>query len=86
MRGHPEFIAERAEGEAAGEARRRAEGRAEGRAESLFIVLTGRGLESTEDERRRIRTERVLGRLERWLAAAPTCGTRSRARRSPSLS
>jgi hypothetical protein len=58
---HPAFVAERAEG------------RAEGRAEALVIVLAERGLEPTEDERRRIREERDLGRLARWLAAARTC-------------
>jgi len=66
---HPEFIAERAEGEAAGEAK----GRAEGRAEALVMMLTRRGLEPTEDERRRILQERDLGRLGRWLSAALTC-------------
>ncbi|HSK03363.1 MAG TPA: hypothetical protein VK932_19060 [Kofleriaceae bacterium] len=39
----------------------------------MLIVLAGRGLEPTEDERQRIRQERDLGRLERWLAAAPAC-------------
>ena len=58
---HPEFVAERAEGQA------------EGRAEALFIVLAGRGLEPTEAERLRIRQERDLDRLDRWLAAARTC-------------
>lgn len=58
---HPEFVAERGEG------------RAEGRAEALLIVLAARGLEPTEAERQRIQKERDLGRLERWLAAAPTC-------------
>jgi hypothetical protein len=66
---HPEFVAEHAEGRAEG----RTEGRAEGRAEALLIVLAERGLELTEDERRRIQKERDLGRLERWLAAARTC-------------
>jgi hypothetical protein len=36
-------------------------------------VLAERGLEPTEDERRRIRQERDLGRFARWLAAARTC-------------
>ncbi len=58
---HPEFVAERAEG------------RAEGQAEALLIVLAARGFVPAEDERRRIRQERDLGRLERWLAAAPAC-------------
>ncbi len=62
---HPEFIAERAEG--------RAEGEARGRAEGLLAVLALRGLEPTEDERRRILAEHDLGRLARWLAAARTC-------------
>jgi hypothetical protein len=66
---HPEFVAEREEGRTEG----RVEGRAEGRAEALLIVLAGRRLEPTEDERQRIRQERDLGRLERWLAAAPAC-------------
>jgi Uma2 family endonuclease len=82
---HPEFLAEREEGRAEGEARGRAEGRAEGeargraegeargRAEGLLAVLALRGLEPTEDERDRIRQERDLGRLGRWLAAARTC-------------
>ena len=58
---HPEFVAEREHG------------RAEGRAEALLIVLAARGLAPTNDELRRIRAERDLGRLERWLAAASTC-------------
>jgi hypothetical protein len=57
MKRHPEFLAERAEGEAA----------------ALLIVLVGRGLEPSDEERRRILEERDLGRLERWLAAAGTC-------------
>jgi hypothetical protein len=40
----------------------------------LLVVLSTRGLEPTEDERRRLLEERDLGRLERWLAAAGTCG------------
>lgn len=36
-------------------------------------MLSLRGLEPTEDERRRILAQRDLGRLGRWLAAAPTC-------------
>jgi hypothetical protein len=39
----------------------------------LLAVLALRGLEPTEDERRRILGERDLGRLERWLAAAGSC-------------
>jgi len=76
---HPEFIAERMEGEAEAEeraeeeARGRVEGESEGRAEGLLIWLAGRGLEPTEAERRRILGERDLGRLERWLAAARAC-------------
>ena len=61
LRRHPEFLAERAEG------------RAEGRAEALLVVLASRGLEPSEDERRRILEERDLARLERWLATAATC-------------
>jgi predicted transposase YdaD len=70
---HPEFIAERAEGRAEGLTEGQAEGQAKGRAEALFIVLAGRGLEPTEAERLRIRQERDLDRLDRWLAAARTC-------------
>ncbi|HSK04543.1 MAG TPA: hypothetical protein VK932_24980, partial [Kofleriaceae bacterium] len=70
---HPEFVAEREEGRAEGEARGRAEGEARGRAEGLFVVLALRGLDPTEDERRRILEERDPGRLARWLAAARTC-------------
>jgi hypothetical protein len=62
---HPEFLAERAEGEASG--------RAEGRAAALMILLATRGLGPTEAERRRILAERDLGRLERWIAAAGSC-------------
>jgi hypothetical protein len=62
---HPEFIAERAEGEAAGEAK--------GLAKGVFAILVSRGLEPTEEERRRLIAERDLGRLERWLTAARTC-------------
>ena len=58
---HPEFLAERAEGQA------------EGRAEALLIVLAARGLAPTEEERRRILGERELGRLERWIAAVRDC-------------
>jgi hypothetical protein len=61
MKRHPEFLAERAEGEAAGEAK------------ALLIVLAGRGLEPSDGERRRILEERDVGRLERWLAVAGTC-------------
>jgi hypothetical protein len=39
----------------------------------LLIVLAGRGLEPTAGERHRILEQRDLDRLERWLAAAPTC-------------
>jgi hypothetical protein len=53
--------------------RREAKGRADGEAKALLIVLAGRGLEPTATERQRIRAERDLGRLERWLAAAGTC-------------
>ncbi len=60
-RRHSEFVAERAEG------------RAEGLVEGLLVVLAVRGLEPTEDERRRLLEEQDLGRLERWLAAARTC-------------
>ena len=66
---HPEFVAERTEGERVGEAR----GRAEGRVDGLLVVLAMRGLDPTEDERRRLLEEQDLGRLERWLAAAGTC-------------
>ncbi len=72
-RRHPEFIAERAEGRAEGEARGRAEGEARGLATGVLAVLALRGLEPTEDERRRILEERELGRLARWLAAAGSC-------------
>jgi hypothetical protein len=74
---HPEFVAEREEGHAEGEARGRVEGeargRVEGRVEGLFAVLALRGLDPTEDERRRILAERDPDRLARWLAAARTC-------------
>jgi hypothetical protein len=86
---HPEFLAERedgraegeargraegeARGRAEGEARGRAEGEARGRAEGLLAVLALRGLDPTEDERRRILAEHDPGRLARWLAAARTC-------------
>jgi hypothetical protein len=63
---HPEFLAERKEGVAEGEAR--------GLVKGLFAVLALRGLDPTEDERRRILEERDPGRLARWLAAAGTCG------------
>jgi len=66
-RRHPEFDAEREEG--------RAEGLAEGLASALLVVLAARGLEPTADERRRILAEREPARLERWLAAAPTCAS-----------
>ncbi len=72
-RRHPEFVAEREEGRAEGRAEARAEGEARGRAEGVLAVLAVRGLEPTEDERRRILGERDPGRLERWLAAARTC-------------
>jgi len=64
-RRHPEFIAERAEGEAEGEAR--------GRAGALLIMLTSRGFEPTEHERHRILQERDLDRLGRWVVAAQAC-------------
>jgi hypothetical protein len=58
---HPEFAAERAEGEV------------QGCAKALLIVLVGRGLEPSDGERERILAERDMGRLERWLAVAGTC-------------
>jgi hypothetical protein len=70
---HPEFLAERAEGEAAGNAKARAEREAKGLAGALLIVLAGRGIDPTEGERQLIVEERDLGRLQRWLAAAGTC-------------
>jgi hypothetical protein len=39
----------------------------------LLAVLALRGLDPTEDERRRILAEHDPGRLARWLAAARTC-------------
>jgi hypothetical protein len=63
----------RTEGEAKGRAEGIAEGEARGRVEGLFVALALRGLEPTEDERRRILEERDPGRLARWLAAAGTC-------------
>ena len=62
-RRHPEFIAEHEDG------------LAEGHARALLLVLAARGLEPAADERRRILAERELARLERWLAAAPTCAS-----------
>jgi hypothetical protein len=58
---HPEFVAERLEGEV------------EGLVRGLIAVLAGRGLELGEEERRRIAAERNRGRIERWLAAAGSC-------------
>ncbi len=63
----------RAEGEARGRAEGIAEGEARGRVDGLFVVLALRGLDPTEDERRRILAERDPSRLARWLAAARTC-------------
>jgi Uma2 family endonuclease len=60
-RRHPEFVAEREEG------------RAQGLAEAVLVMLAARGLEPTPDELRRIRTEREISRLERWIATAWTC-------------
>jgi Uma2 family endonuclease len=72
-RRHPEFIAEREEGRAEGLREGRAEGIREGRAEAVLAVLAARGLEPTSDELRRIRAERELARLDRWLGAARSC-------------
>jgi len=58
---HPEFLAERAEGEA------------RGLATALLLVLSARGLEATAAERSRILEERDLSRLERWIVAAANC-------------
>ena len=66
---HPEFVAEHAEGVREG----RAEGVREGRAEALRVLLASRGLAPTEAELRRIRAERDLDRLDRWIGAAATC-------------
>jgi hypothetical protein len=76
MQGRAEGLAAgEAKGLAEGEAKGLAEGEAKGRAAALLVVIAGRGLGPSEAERRRILEECDLGRLERWLAAAPTCPT-----------
>ena len=70
---HPEFLAERAEGEAAGRAAGRAEGRRELAAALVLAVLAARGLEVSAADRQRILAEPDAARLERWLLRALTC-------------
>jgi predicted transposase/invertase (TIGR01784 family) len=59
-----------AEGESRGEARGEARGLAEGRAQSLITILVARGLDPSEDLRRRIAACTDLATLERWIARA----------------
>jgi hypothetical protein len=70
-RRHPEIVAEYEAGIAAGIATAIATGKAEG----LLAVLAGRGLAPTHSERARVLGERDPERLDRWLAAAGTCGS-----------
>jgi hypothetical protein len=58
---HPEFLAERAEGEMAGSVK------------AVLAVLVARGLQPTDEERRQVLAERDASRVERWLAAVASC-------------
>jgi hypothetical protein len=73
LKGRTEGVSEGyAQGQIEGEARGRAEGEAEGRARALLLVLEGRGLPMTEEQRAQIRVCADLALLEGWLVAALT--------------
>ncbi len=62
-------------GRAAGRAEGKAEGRAEGAAEGILRVLRLRCGEPGEALAARVRAQRDLTRLERWIDLATTCAT-----------
>jgi Uma2 family endonuclease len=73
LRGRTEGVLEGfARGQVEGEARGRAEGEVEGRARALLLVLEGRGLPVTQEQREQIRACADLTLLEGWLVAALT--------------
>jgi Uma2 family endonuclease len=67
-RRHPEFLAERAEGERIG----REQGRLEALADLVVSTLATRGMTVTPDQTACVFAERDVGRLMRWAQAAST--------------
>src|SRR5262249_36449299 len=59
-----------AEGKAEGEAKGKAEGEAKGKADALLMILRGRGLAITDEQRRQIAGCTELATLDRWLERA----------------
>lgn len=72
---HPEFLAEREEGHAEGREQGRAEGQVAGSAKAVLTVLSSRGLQPTDEERRQILAESDASRVDRWLAAVASCAS-----------
>jgi predicted transposase/invertase (TIGR01784 family) len=69
------YIIEMSEAVEEGEARGEARGRAEGKAEALLTILSVRGLEPPEVERRRIEQCRDLEQLAEWTRRAVTASS-----------